>query len=164
MAGGFDTLEHVSFMTATGIDPDPGIIDAIAASGVIVSITLGLLPGVHASPLMESLTPRILAHVKDMADRGVRITLGPDSGLNPAKPHTVLPYAVEQFAGAGVGAAAALAAATQTAAAACGLSGVVGRIAPGREADLLAVTGNPLANIADIHNVAAVYRAGVRVV
>ncbi|MCU6479569.1 amidohydrolase family protein [Arthrobacter sp. A2-55] len=164
LAAGFDTLEHASFMTATGMEPDPEIIEAAAVSGTIVSVTLGLLPGVHANPFMESLMPRILAHVKNMADRGVRITLGPDSGINAAKPPTVLPYAVEQFAAAGVGAAAALEAATATAAAACGLDGRAGRIAPGWDADLLAVTGNPLADITAIHQVAAVYRAGVRVV
>ncbi len=52
---------------------------------------------------------------------------------------------------------------TSVAAEACGLGERKGRIAPGFDADLLAVHGNPLTDIAALRNVAAVYRAGRRV-
>ena len=57
----------------------------------------------------------------------------------------------------------ALAAATTTAAQACGTAAHTGRIAAGYDADLLAVTGNPLTDISAIHHVAAVYRHGHRI-
>lgn len=57
----------------------------------------------------------------------------------------------------------ALRAATSVAADACALTGRKGRLIPGAEADLVAVTGNPLADINAIHNVATVLRAGRRV-
>ena len=41
---GFDTLEHVTFFTADGVDADPALLDRIAASGVVVSVTVGNIP------------------------------------------------------------------------------------------------------------------------
>jgi imidazolonepropionase-like amidohydrolase len=40
---GFDTLEHVTFFTAGGY-ADPALLDRIAASGVVVSVTAGTVP------------------------------------------------------------------------------------------------------------------------
>ncbi|MBV8993044.1 MAG: amidohydrolase family protein [Pseudonocardiales bacterium] len=57
----------------------------------------------------------------------------------------------------------ALRAATSVAAAACGLTGRKGRLIPGADADLIAVTGNPLADIRAVHNVIGVIRSGQRV-
>jgi len=53
-----------------------------------------------------------------------------------------------------------LRAATSLAADACGLTSRKGRLIPGADADLLAVSGDPLADIHAIHDVAAVMRAG----
>jgi imidazolonepropionase-like amidohydrolase len=52
---------------------------------------------------------------------------------------------------------------TSVAAQGCRLGERKGRIAPGFDADLLAVHGNPLIDIAALRNVAAVFRAGYRV-
>jgi imidazolonepropionase-like amidohydrolase len=54
----------------------------------------------------------------------------------------------------------ALRAATVVAAGACGVADRKGRIAAGSDADLLAVTGNPLADIAAIRSVVLVIRGG----
>ena len=51
---------------------------------------------------------------------------------------------------------------TSVAAQACRLGERKGRIAPGFDADLLAVHGNPFADIATLRTVAAVFRAGHR--
>lgn len=42
-----------------------------------------------------------------------------------------------------------------------GLAGTIGSIAPGKNADLLIVKGNPATNIADIENVVSVFKDGV---
>jgi imidazolonepropionase-like amidohydrolase len=45
----------------------------------------------------------------------------------------------------------------------CGLGDRKGRIAPGYDADLLAVAGDPLADLTALTAVRAVFRAGVQV-
>ena len=54
----------------------------------------------------------------------------------------------------------ALKAATSVAAELLGVGDTIGTIAENRSADIIAVTGNPLENIADLRNVVFVMRAG----
>jgi imidazolonepropionase-like amidohydrolase len=75
----------------------------------------------------------------------------------------VLRYALEQTALIGMTPAAALRLATSTAAAACGLATSKGRLAPGFDADIIAVDGNPLADLAALHNIRAVLARGVQI-
>ncbi len=56
----------------------------------------------------------------------------------------------------------AIEAATSVAADACGIGGRKGRVAPGHDADLLVVEGDPLRDIEAVLAVRAVFRAGVR--
>ena len=58
----------------------------------------------------------------------------------------------------------ALHAVTAVAADACGLHGLKGRLAKGADADLIAISGDPLSEISAVHNVVAVYRDGQLVV
>ncbi|WP_370092441.1 amidohydrolase family protein [Streptacidiphilus sp. MAP12-20] len=167
LTAGFDTLEHVSFMTAEGFAPDPAVIDAIAEAGAIVSVTAGVLPTYTPPPgspgaMLRRFMPKMLAHIKNMQERGVRLTLGPDGGIGPGKPHTVLPHAITDLSAAGISTTELLAAATSTAAEACGIGSEVGRLQPGHRADILAVAGNPVADAEAIHRVVAVYRRGRR--
>jgi imidazolonepropionase-like amidohydrolase len=57
---------------------------------------------------------------------------------------------------------AALRAATSVAASVCNIADRKGMLAVGRDADILAVEGNPIVNLAALHDVRAVFRAGVR--
>jgi imidazolonepropionase-like amidohydrolase len=59
-----------------------------------------------------------------------------------------------------MGNAGALSAATHHAAAACNLAGRKGRLAPGFDADILAVDGNPLTDISAIHRHVALFHRG----
>jgi imidazolonepropionase-like amidohydrolase len=54
-------------------------------------------------------------------------------------------------------------AATSRAADLCGVGDRTGRLAPGYDADILAVHGDPLADVAALRSVAAVFRAGHQV-
>jgi imidazolonepropionase-like amidohydrolase len=67
---------------------------------------------------------------------------------------------VIEFVVAGLPAAAALAAATSVAARVCGLGDRTGRLAPGLDADLLAVAGDPLADITAVRDVRLVVCRG----
>jgi imidazolonepropionase-like amidohydrolase len=85
---------------------------------------------------------------------------GSDAGVSPAKPHDVLPYAPEDLAAAGMSPAEILWAMTSRAAQGCGLGHRKGRIAPGFDADIIAIDGNPLEDLAAIRRLRAVYSGG----
>lgn len=53
VAAGFDCLEHCSFATEDGVGRDDALIAEIAAKGVTVSTTLGVLPGAPAAPAAD---------------------------------------------------------------------------------------------------------------
>jgi imidazolonepropionase-like amidohydrolase len=161
---GFDTLEHVTFFTVGGVDADPALLDRIAASGVVVSVTAGSIPaGPAPPPAIAQRMAAILANHRRMFRAGATMVPGTDAGVTPGKPHDVLPYAlralVEQI---GMTPRQALRAATSIAASAIGLGESKGRIAAGADADVLVVRGDPVADIGSITNVQAVFRAGLR--
>jgi len=81
-------------------------------------------------------------------------------GSRPAKPHDVLRFAPEDLAAAGLSPAEILQAMTCRAAQACGLGHRKGRIAAGFDADILAVDGNPLEDLAAIRKLRAVHIGG----
>jgi imidazolonepropionase-like amidohydrolase len=71
-----------------------------------------------------------------------------DAGVRPWKPHDCLPHGVIYFgARLGFTSAQALSSVTSLAAQACAAGDRKGRIAPGYDADLLAVAGNPAADL-----------------
>jgi imidazolonepropionase-like amidohydrolase len=162
---GFDTLEHVTFFTADGVDADPALLDRIAASGVVVSVTVGSIPdGSAPHPAIAQRMAAIVANHSRMFRAGATMVPGTDAGVLPGKPHDVLPYALRPLVERiGMTPLQALRAATSTAASAIGLEATKGRIAAGADADVLVIRGNPLADIGSVTHVVAVYRAGVRV-
>jgi imidazolonepropionase-like amidohydrolase len=146
------------------VDADPALLDRIAASGVVVSVTAGSIPsGPAPPPAIVQRLAAILANHGRMFRAGATMVPGTDAGVSPGKPHDVLPYAlralVEQI---GMTPLQALRAATSISASAIGLGKSKGRIAAGADADVLVVRGDPLADIGSVTNVEAVFRAGVR--
>ncbi len=164
VTAGFDTLEHVTFSTPDGVVADPATMTAIVESGAVVSAPVGAVPGKGEIPasIARSLEIMIESWAR-LHSYGARIVPGTDAGITPSKPHDVLPYGLAALCGLGMTNLEALRAATSVAAAACGLTGRKGRLTPGADADLLAVTGNPLADIRAVRDVVAVIRAGRRV-
>lgn len=162
---GFDTLEHVTFFSADGVSADPALLDRIAASGAVVSVTAGAIPGGPAPhPAIAPRMAAIAANHGRMFRAGATMVPGTDAGVTPGKPHDVLPYALQALVDRiGMTPVQALRSATSIAANVIGLAGAKGRISPGADADLLVIRGNPLADIASVARVAAVYRAGVKV-
>lgn len=101
----------------------------------------------------------MLANAGRFIATGASVVLGTDAGIAPVKPHDVLPLAVRQLAGFGIR-PAALRIATADAAEVIGLGHRKGRLAPGYDADILAVDGDPLEDLNALHRVRAVYARG----
>jgi imidazolonepropionase-like amidohydrolase len=160
---GFDTIEHASFLTEDGAAPDAAVIAKLAASGTVVSATLGYLPGQPVSPRTAAISATLTAIFTQQRQAGVRMIVTSDAGIDPSKPHDVLPYAAEMFLLFGDAPEAALRAVTADAAAACGVGATKGRVAAGFDADLLAVAGDPTTDITALREVEAVFRGGTRV-
>ncbi|WP_232246298.1 amidohydrolase family protein [Kitasatospora mediocidica] len=158
---GFDTLEHLTFFTDHGPDPDPALVDRIAGHGATLSLTVGRLPDEPAAGRIAQMLGRLYPAWARLHGAGAAITAGTDAGINRAKPHDVLPYAVQDLAGPiGMTPGEALAAVTSVAADACGLAGVKGVLKPGADADVLVVGRDPLHDLAALRDVRSVYRAG----
>jgi imidazolonepropionase-like amidohydrolase len=164
MAAGADSIEHCTFFTADGVDADPNILDQLAHSGAAISMTGAVLPGVEAPyPAMRQRLAAILANHATLFGAGARIVCSSDGGVGPNKPHDVLPYGVSSFLPAiGMTNPQALTATTAVAAEVCGIADTTGTLEAGKDADILAVAGNPLQDITAIHNVIAVYARGKR--
>jgi imidazolonepropionase-like amidohydrolase len=157
---GFDGVEHASFLTPRGPEPDPQVIDDLAASGTFVSTCIpGTVPGVPLPPIIAAIMEPARTLMRALARGGTRIVIGPDAGIAPHKPHHVLPYAIADMAQF-LGNAGALTAATHRAAAACNLAYRKGQLAHGFDADILAIDGNPLADITAIHRPIALFHRG----
>jgi imidazolonepropionase-like amidohydrolase len=162
VAAGVDAIEHATFMTADGVDAPEAVIRAIAARRIAVGWTVGRDPG-HVGTVPPQIASRmagLLATRRRLYEAGAVLVPGSDAGVTPAKPHDVLRHAPDDLAAAGLSPAEILWAMTSRAAQACGLGHRKGRIAPGFDADIFAVDGDPLADLAAIRRLRAVYADG----
>jgi imidazolonepropionase-like amidohydrolase len=177
VAAGFDGIEHGVFLTAEGVQQDPAVVDQLAAWGVVVSVTAaqnqppgqpppGMEPGSDLARRFEEIAKQLKAMVAGLLRlraAGVPLTISSDAGIGPHKPHDVLPWAPGLARGVGFSGAEALRAVTSAAADACRVGDRKGRIAPGYDADLLAIAGDPLTDASTVRKVVAVFRAGHQV-
>lgn len=154
---GVDGVEHCTFLSESGAEPVWTTIAAIADAGVFVGVTVGRTP---PSPRLDS----VRAMYARMHREGVRMVCSSDAGVTAAKPHDCLPLVVPEFVSfTDVSAVEGLKAVTSLAAQSCGVGGRKGRIAPGYDADLLAVGGNPAVSLDALRDVRAVFRTGQRI-
>jgi imidazolonepropionase-like amidohydrolase len=164
LAAGMDGLEHVTFMTADGVDPVPEeMLATIAEREVTIGVTLGIKPGSGGTPppAVAARLPLMLANVGRLYRAGASMVAGTDAGIGLQKPPDVLRWAVAALVQVGMTPADALCASTSRAAAVCGLGASKGRLAPSYDADILVVDGNPLVDPAALHDIRAVYVRGV---
>jgi imidazolonepropionase-like amidohydrolase len=165
VAAGADMLEHVSFWTADGVDAPADLIQLIADRRTVVGLTVGVIPTQGLTPFSEARArmPAILANWSRLHQAGALMVGSSDAGIAPVKPHDVIRYTPAILRDIGFGPAEALRAVTSTPAAILGLGNRKGRIAPGYDADILAIDGNPLADPAALHRIRAVYTHGTAV-
>jgi imidazolonepropionase-like amidohydrolase len=164
VAARVDSIEHATFMTETSAQVDTEIVDAIAAAGIMVDITLGVRPGGTPPPRIAAILPRLVEVFAAIRRSGAMVSVASDAGIGPAKPHNVHPYAViDAVRIAGATPLEALRGGTSRAARMCGISATHGLLAPGYAADILTVDGNVLVDIDALTAVRAVFHGGVRV-
>jgi imidazolonepropionase-like amidohydrolase len=161
VAAGVDGIEHGSFFTENGVEPDWRTVDAMIKAGTFLGATEALLPeGEMLPPHVAQRLEQRWVNFARMHREGLRLVCCSDAGVIPRKPHGVLPWGIIHLASIGLTNVEALAAATTVAAEACGLAHRKGRIAPGYDADLVAVAGNPLDRLEALLDVRAVVRMG----
>lgn len=162
VAAGADGIEHCSFRTADGVDAREDLVAAIAARGIVVGATAGVVPveGCPPPPGLARVLPQIMAATARLHRAGAVVVAGTDAGIAPVKPHGVLPHGLAQLSMLGMSAVEALRAGTSVAAGVCGLGSRKGRVAPGYDADLLAVAGDPTADLSALLRVERVFLAG----
>ncbi|MFG1707485.1 amidohydrolase family protein [Nonomuraea sp. M3C6] len=164
LEAGFDSIEHCSFFTEESVDVDYGLIARLAASDVVVSVTAGIVPGsMQPPPRVLSRLPGIMETIRALYAAGVDFVIGTDAGIGPPKPHGLLPYGAEMLVQSGYAPIDVLRAITSVAARTCRIEERKGVVAPGFDADLLAVEGDPLGDMSALRRPVAVYRMGERV-
>jgi len=165
VAAGADGLEHVSFWTEDSVDAPAELIQLIADRRTIVGATLGMVPvpGMAPPPAVLARIPLMVANMRRMYEAGALIVVGTDAGIGPPKPHDVVRHAPAMLRQIGIGQAEALHMITSVAAGVIGLGHRKGRIAPGFDADILAVDGDPIADTAALHRIRTVYARGTAV-
>ncbi len=140
---GVTTIEHCSFVTATNERRFNETLAAmIAEKGIFVCPTIN----VNAPYVAKLASISVGQHVKPLHEMGVRIIAGTDAGIDNT-PHHQLVGGLEYLVTLGFGPEQVIAMATTEAAAALGVGTVTGRLAPGYDADLIVVDGDPLTDI-----------------
>jgi imidazolonepropionase-like amidohydrolase len=137
------TIEHCSFVTETNERRfDEALAAMIAERGIFVCPTANA-----GAPYVAQLTGiSVGQHIKPLHEAGVRIIAGTDAGINN-NPHHQFVGGLEYLGTLGFTPEQVIAMATTEAAAALGVGAVTGRLAPGYDADVIVVDGDPLTDI-----------------
>jgi len=165
VAAGADGLEHVSFWTEDSVHAPAELIQLIADRQTIVGLTVGMVavPGAEPPPAIRARLPLLVANMRRLYEAGALMVAGSDAGIGPIKPHDVLRHAPAMLRDIGFGQAEVLRTMTSAAARTVGLGHRKGRLAPGFDADILAVDGDPIGDPEALHRIRAVYARGVAV-
>jgi len=173
---GVDQIEHAWFILDDAGHQQyvPAIADKLAAAGVTITPTLSV--GSYCARAMkakqtltadeeaflrrwETTLETNLRNLGRLHEAGVTIVAGTDAGWR-FTPFDALPEEVSLLCQSGMPAMSAIQAATSRAAAVMGREQEFGSVRPGLEADLIAVQGDPLADIAALRDLRLVMQAG----
>jgi imidazolonepropionase-like amidohydrolase len=164
LEAGVDSIEHCSFYTHNARpEPNETLLERLAASGVPISPTIGRLPDYPLPPDLAANRGIMFGAWRRLHELGATLVAGTDAGIGPHKPHDVLAYALGDLLECGHTPDDGLRALTTVAAKACGVGDHKGRLAPGFDADIIAVNGDPLTEPNALVSITAVWRSGERV-
>ena len=173
---GFDQIEHAGFLLDRHGNQqyEPEVAEALIEAQVVVCPTLAVglyvlkyleereelsTEEVHQLERWRGMLTQNVAHLAQMLGDGLRVVAGTDAGWRWT-PFDALVNELELMAEAGMSNAAVIEAATSKAAAALGLADSVGRLTTDMVADIIAVRGNPLKELATLRQVNMVMKAG----
>ena len=175
---GIDTIIHGVHKDPDGSDTyRPDISERIAESGVFVNPTIGAsvarireledMGDLTAEQRAELDTVRAASEVRmdqfaRMRNAGVVMSAGSDSAWGNYQMGD-FQTEIEAHAMAGMSNMEAIVSATRDAACSCWIADQVGTLEPGKQADVLVVSGNPLEDLSDLRRVADIFLAGERV-
>ena len=162
LRAGVDTIEHASLIDDEGLD-------LAKKNGAFLSMDIynteyTQSEGPRRGELEEFLQKdREVAQVqrdnfRKAVQKGIKLTMGTDTGVHR---HADAPKQLAWMVKYGMTPMQAIQAATRVGAEALGLEQEVGQITPGRSADIIAVTADPLANVESLGAVEFVMRQGV---
>ena len=159
---GVDTIEHCSWVGEAGwaSDYQAPIAELILERGIWVSPTVNR----GWQRMLESRTGSVLGRVRSayrkMLDLGIPFVASTDAGI-PGVYHADLPHALVVFAAiAELTNEQALRSATSDAARALGVSQTTGTLAPGFDADLVLLDGDPLTDLTAVTRPVGVWARG----
>ena len=161
LRAGVDSIEHGSYIDDETIrlfkEKGAYLVPTMHAfESVIRQARAGERPAASAAKAEE-----VAKVVKDSHRRafaqGVKIAFGTDSGVGP---HATNALEFGYMTSAGMPAAQAIRSATVDAAALLGREARIGRIAPGMDADIIAVAGDPVADVTRLNAVDFVMQQG----
>ena len=151
------TLEHCSWVTETNDRQfDERLAAQMAERRIVVCPTINV-----NAPYVTKLTGITVGeNVKKMYDMGVRLIAGTDAGIDNTPHHQYAAGLAAMVTLLGLAPADVIAMATTEAAAVLGVGEVTGRLAPGYDADLIVVDGDPLADITAVGRLRRVIARG----
>lgn len=164
LTAGVDTIEHGSFLDDEVIalfkTKNAWLVPTmIAPVAALAQARAGQLPPATI-PKAEAAAAAMLASHRRAIAAGVKIAFGTDTGVSR---HGDNAREFALMVGAGMTPAAAIRAATLDAADALGRKDTLGSIEPGKTADIIAVAGDPLADVTRLERVDFVMRQGVTI-
>lgn len=156
---GIDSIEHGSFLDDEGLRMMKERGTYLVPTALAVA-TVSSPRRTYPPEIAEKAHAAAAAHgaaLRKAVQMGVRIAFGTDSGVSP---HGENAQEFKLLVDHGMTPAAALRAATSVAAALLGLEARTGALEAGKDADIVAVPGDPLADIRATGRVAFVMRGG----
>jgi imidazolonepropionase-like amidohydrolase len=160
LEAGADSVEHCSWISpADDIVYDPAIAARLAERGTYACPTINFRLGALAERRGADWLERRLDALRQMLAAGVPLAFGTDCGI-PNVPHDRWAGGVHWLVRAGLTPLEAIRLATSGAADCIGLGAEVGTLAEGKWADIIAVPGDPLADITALERVIWVMQGG----
>jgi imidazolonepropionase-like amidohydrolase len=167
---GIDSIEHCTYL-------DEETAEMMAARGTQMVLTLGVAHpdpekiSAHAreearrlQPIFDRLSARVAESIQVAREKGVMIGIGTDAGGNALAPHDFsLAKELRLLVGNGFTPLEALRIGTHNNAHVLRWQDELGTLESGKLADFVLLDADPLADIANLCQVAAVYRGGQRV-
>ncbi len=138
-------------------------VSASASARLTSPRTVGLAKQDPNSSLTRRQYATALRNLKTLADAGVTIGMGTDSGAMNRFPGYFEHRELKLMVDAGMTTEQVILAATQTAAEILGIQDTTGTLAPGRLADFLLMPGDPIEDILNSRDIAEVFQGGRQV-